>query len=207
VEEGFYRELTKSAKEVQANLIFAESRFFGEVEGQFQFYNEHIVSRLAFGNVVHVNAVLARRSLFEQSGEFDEQLNGLEDWDMWLRCVRSGAEVALVHRSMAAVRIHRKSMSTNRRRMNSRMVELSTREWQDHFDFWISKSSQPSGVTRDWALAGLAYALRSESPLMNTLQFRRVIAERIGAAKSLRWLLRQTIKHILKPEKSQHSFR
>ena len=87
------------------------------------------------------------------------------------------------------------------------MVELSTREWQDHFDFWISKSSQPSGVTRDWALAGLAYALRSESPLMNTLQFRRVIAERIGAAKSLRWLLRQTIKHILKPEKSQHSFR
>ena len=35
--------------------------------------------------------------MLERLGGFDENLNGLEDWDMWLRCVRVGAQVTVLN--------------------------------------------------------------------------------------------------------------
>ena len=125
IDEGFYWEMMIRSDLENADLVFSESRFFGITESQFRIPTEDIIGRLVVGNVVHVNAVLARRSALEQLDGFDESLNGLEDWDMWLRCVRAGSVVIVVNLPLAAVRIHSASMSTNRPRMNSRMAELS----------------------------------------------------------------------------------
>lgn len=206
IEKGFYREMANNAGTARTDLVFAESRFFGEIERQFQIFTGKIIDRLVIGNVVHVNAVFARRSMLERLGGFDEQLNGLEDWDMWLRCVRAGAAVTVINSPLASVRVHRNSMSTNRARMNSRMTQLSMREWRDHFDFWHIRSALSSRLVRDWGLAGLSYALRSEAPFTNAFRFHQILSSRLGLFRSSLWLLRQTIKHIVKPEKSEHSF-
>lgn len=207
IELDFYQEMAKHIVEGQADLFFAESRFFGKVENHFQIATDDIVSRLLIGNVVHVNAVLARRSMLERLGGFDENLNGLEDWDMWLRCVRVGAQVTVLHEPLAAVRIHPTSMSTNRLRMNSRMAELSMREWRDYFGFWSTKirSSGFPDLLRDAGFAGFSYALRSETPIKSSLHFYRILRSRVGVFISFKWLLRQTIKHFLKPENSEHT--
>lgn len=209
VEIEFYQEMVKHMVEGQVDLFFAESRFFGEIEKPFRIATNDIVSRLLIGNVVHVNAVLARRSMLERLGGFDESLNGLEDWDMWLRCVRAGAQVTVVHVPLAAVRIHPASMSTNRPRMNSRMAELSMREWRDYFSFWSTRirSSGSPELLRDGGFAGFSYALRSEAPIKSSLKFHRILRSQVGFFISFKWLLRQTIKYILKSEKSEHTFR
>jgi glycosyltransferase involved in cell wall biosynthesis len=206
IEKGFYQEMANQADATHTDLVFAESRFFGEIEREFKISTGNIINRLVIGNVVHVNAVFARRSMLERLGGFDEQLNGLEDWDMWLRCARTGAAVSVIHSPLASVRVHRTSMSTNRPRMNSRMTQLSMREWRDHFDFWSLQSVPSSRLARDWGLAGLSYALRSEAPFMNALKFYQLMCGQLGFFRSSVWFLRQTIKHILKPERSEHTF-
>lgn len=40
---------------------------------------------LVWGNYLPINAVLFARTLYEQAGGFDENLNYLEDWLLWLR--------------------------------------------------------------------------------------------------------------------------
>lgn len=42
-------------------------------------------------NIMAVNCVLHRRELLDRFGYFDEELTGLEDWDLWLRCSRTAA--------------------------------------------------------------------------------------------------------------------
>ena len=209
IDREFYQKMVRHMVEGQADLCFAESRFFGKNEKYFRIATGNIVPRLLIGNVVHVNAALGRRSMLERLGGFDESLNGLEDWDMWLRCVRAGAKVTVVHIPLASVRIHPTSMSTNRPRMNSRMAELSMREWRDYFNFWsteIASSSSPD-LLRDGAFAGFSYALRSETPIKSALQFHRILRSHVGVFSSSKWLLRQTIKHFLKPGKSEHTFK
>ena len=206
IDEGFYREMMSRTDIVEgADLVFSESRFFGEIESQFRVPTAGVIGRLVVGNVVHVNAVLARRLTLEQLDGFDERLNGLEDWDMWLRCVRSGSQVIVVSLSMAAVRIHSASMSTNRPRMNSRMAELSMREWRDHFSFWSSQSPNSSILVRDGALAGFSYALRSESRASCVFELHQILREQVGVFKASAWLIRQVIKHILVREKTEHA--
>lgn len=203
----FYGEMIGVAEKEEVDLVFCESNFFGAKDGSFEIPRAKVKKRLIIGNMVHVNGVVVRRELLENVGRFDESLNGLEDWDMWLRCIRGGGKVYVIHRNLAQVRIRPFSMSTNRPRMNSRMIELSLREWRDHFDFWSDNSDLSSGIVRDWALAGLSYALRSEAPLINVLHFYRLMKGRVGIVNSSKWFLRQSIKHIFKPEKSAHSFR
>lgn len=205
IDEGFYREMMSRTDSGDADLLFSESRFFGEIESQFRIPTADIVSRLVVGNVVHVNAVLARRSTLEQLDGFDEKLNGLEDWDMWLRCVRAGSQIIVVNLPLAAVRIHPASMSTNRPRMNSRMAELSRREWRDHFGFWSSQRPNSSKFVRDGALAGFLYSLRSESPASSVVKMHQILRSQVGVFKASAWLIRQVIKHILVREKSEHA--
>lgn len=205
IDEGFYQEMMSRTDFEDADLVFSESRFFGEIESPFRIPNADIVTRLVVGNVVHVNAVLARRSTLEQLGGFDERLNGLEDWDMWLRCVRAGSQVIVVNLPLAAVRIHSTSMSTNRPRMNSRMAELSRRELRDHFDFWSFQLPNSSTLVRDGALAGFLYALRSESPASSVFEMHQILRDKVGFFKSSAWLVRQVIKHVCIREKSEHA--
>ncbi len=43
------------------------------------------LEHLRWSNFMPVNCVLFERSLFEEFGGFDEDLDVLEDWDLWLR--------------------------------------------------------------------------------------------------------------------------
>lgn len=46
-------------------------------------------------NRFQTSTVLLRRDAFDSVGGFDPSLDGVEDWDMWLRCSRHGAVVKL----------------------------------------------------------------------------------------------------------------
>ncbi|SHO53578.1 glycosyltransferase family 2 protein [Desulfopila aestuarii] len=37
-------------------------------------------------NYIHSNTVIINRSLYSKNGGFDENMEGVEDWDLWLRC-------------------------------------------------------------------------------------------------------------------------
>lgn len=79
-----------------------------------------IAAALQRANVVPAggSGVLARRSLVEDAGGFDESLPSSEDWDLWIR-LAARAELAVVDRPLVAYRLWRNSMSTHVARMRA----------------------------------------------------------------------------------------
>jgi glycosyl transferase family 2 len=67
------------------------------------------------GNIMAVQAALARREVIAAVGGFDEALRAMEDWDLWLRCAIAGARFLYADergtRSLA--RVHPPSLSRN----------------------------------------------------------------------------------------------
>jgi glycosyltransferase involved in cell wall biosynthesis len=83
--------------------------------------NRHVIAPMLRGNVLAElliggnlisgsgSAVVARRSLLERAGGFDESLSFAEDWDLWLR-LSELAEVDFVPEPLVTIRLHDESM-------------------------------------------------------------------------------------------------
>lgn len=54
---------------------------------------------------------LVRRKALEEAGEWDHNLRGWEDWDMWLRILKLGWEHDVVHEPLFHYRLHNSGMN------------------------------------------------------------------------------------------------
>jgi hypothetical protein len=61
-----------------------------------------------------VAAPLVRRSVFDRVGMFDEGLDRLEDWQLWLRCAVAGVRFTFLESTapVAMIRVHGASLSS-----------------------------------------------------------------------------------------------
>jgi glycosyltransferase involved in cell wall biosynthesis len=159
------------------------------------------------------SAVVARRSLLERAGGFDESLTFAEDWDLWLRLAEL-SEVDFIPEPLVAIRLHDKSIQHRNARHELKLQLLQRLRVLDR---WYLQDRLPSAVRahirRDvvsvaikeiWRapLAGWAHAWRlvpelrqSESSLGKDLfsgraDFLREFPPRIAAAVGRRigWL-------------------
>lgn len=80
-------------------------------------------------------AALFRRSTFEKTGGYYEHLHGMEDWDLWLSMLETGASVALIPRVLFNYRIRENSMYTRSRTPENyrRRIALITERHRESF--------------------------------------------------------------------------
>lgn len=73
-----------------------------------------VLHRLLVGNQLTVAAPLVRRSVFDTVGTFDERLDRLEDWQLWLRCAIAGKRFLFLPSTapVALIRVHGASLSS-----------------------------------------------------------------------------------------------
>jgi hypothetical protein len=71
-----------------------------------------LAADLRWRNAILPSGLVARRSAVEQVGGFDGEMQGCEDWDLWLRLIAVGAFVA-VPQVLMEYRIHASSMTEN----------------------------------------------------------------------------------------------
>jgi glycosyltransferase involved in cell wall biosynthesis len=83
----------------------------------------HVFERLFRGNFILVPGVMARRSVVERAGSFDESLRSVEDYDLWLR-IAELAEIGFVAEPLACWRDRPGQMSRDRDRMLRCEVEV-----------------------------------------------------------------------------------
>jgi glycosyltransferase involved in cell wall biosynthesis len=69
---------------------------------------EWLVRHHSFG--MHV---LLPRAVYEGVGGFDPEMEGVEDWDLWIRVVRSGVLLSRTHRASFFYRQHATNLSRN----------------------------------------------------------------------------------------------
>jgi glycosyltransferase involved in cell wall biosynthesis len=76
-----------------------------------------LFAELIRGNFIPAIAPLVRRSALDAAGLFDERLDALEDWDLWLRLALV-AEARYSPRVLATYRVRKEGMSQDRARMD-----------------------------------------------------------------------------------------
>lgn len=72
-----------------------------------------VLERLLDANIMTIVSPLVRRSVFDHVGTFDERLDRLEDWDLWLRCAVAGQRFLFIPSvdPVALIRVHAGSLS------------------------------------------------------------------------------------------------
>jgi glycosyltransferase involved in cell wall biosynthesis len=95
-----------------ADVVYPNALIFGEGLRTTQYpesKGEVNFKSLVQEDCVVMVSVLARRIAFERAGLFDENLRSCEDFDMWLRCSKSGSRI--IYHSMILVRYRRRQGS------------------------------------------------------------------------------------------------
>lgn len=75
-----------------------------------------------------VIGALVRKEMFDAVGGFRD-LEALEDWDLWIRCIRSGAKVVDVPTAVYRVTINTDSRNKNVEKHNRAFNEIRKRYW------------------------------------------------------------------------------
>jgi glycosyltransferase involved in cell wall biosynthesis len=90
-------QVRKLDEDPSADIVYPKARFFGDGPEVGSFSppstGDVTFTSLLDGTCVVVISVLARRSVFDHVGLFDASLRSCEDFDMWLRCVKSGIRI------------------------------------------------------------------------------------------------------------------
>jgi glycosyltransferase involved in cell wall biosynthesis len=83
-------------------------------------------SLLSEGNFITNTSVMMRRALFEQMGGFCTELNGTEDWDLWIR-VAERHEIGFVDEPLVRYRFHPGGLSRNFLKMGRERIRVIAR--------------------------------------------------------------------------------
>ena len=79
---------------------------------------------LLFRNPICVSGILMKRIWLERVGVFDETLRACEDWDLWLRLLARGCQMAAVEHYVVAYRIHPGQMTSQSERMRKAILSM-----------------------------------------------------------------------------------
>lgn len=133
-------------------------------------------------NFVFVGAAFPLKSA-QRLGGFDEDLSGVQDYDLWLRLALAGARIGLVDEPLASYRVHAsnmshdvRAMSAERRRVLAMLLDRDDLAESERTIILSKLAARPSAST-DAALIrealavggrvrgpGIRLALRSDAP-------------------------------------------
>jgi glycosyltransferase involved in cell wall biosynthesis len=205
---NFYSEMEAVILRCAPKVLYCNSEFFSS-QGKLPFNpiaETEFSRKMVKGNCVHVNAIVVRTELLHSVGGFDEDLNALEDWDLWLKLIRLHQRFKHVPLILANVRLHPNSMSQNRPKMYSRMFEVILREMRDNLAFWRIQLQDEQEI-REWVQNAFTYSIRSERPAFYSLQCLRESFRIVGPWFAFLFLLRQALKSIVVHDQSPHSLK
>jgi len=117
------------------NIVYSQTEFFGAQEGVF-ILNDFKLPQFLYNNCIPISAMV-RKDVFYAVGGFDENLRYQEDWELWIRIVKSYGGVYKIPTTLFYYRKRfDKSSLTDTRENNS--VEETSRLYiyTKHFDFY-----------------------------------------------------------------------
>lgn len=104
-------------------------------------------SDLVLGNKFPIHAALVRSEVVKHLGGFDENIIGVEDWDLWLRVLNGGSDLSTVNAILVAYRMLEHSVSGNIYSMFENSLKVVDKA------FLQRRLPAPAAVNRDKAYA------------------------------------------------------
>jgi glycosyltransferase involved in cell wall biosynthesis len=103
------------------DLIYANATYIGDTAWtgatlmeKFPLEGEVTLEKLISRECVIFISVTARRESLIRAGLFDPMIRGGEDWDLWVRVMRTGGKIAYDRRPLARYRLREGSMSADK---------------------------------------------------------------------------------------------
>ncbi len=122
---------------------------------------EEMYATLLRYNFLVPSTILMRREAVEQAGLFDTDFRRLQDWELWLRMLRSGARFAGTDERLVRYRLHDSSLSTDpsggQRAARAMVTKLFGEEDGDPATWPEDKRRAFGGMYRYHALSSLQY--------------------------------------------------
>lgn len=84
-QNGKFQACYSTGFEVQTHIISTEPLIYQEMQYDTVYEKSFNRAKLKLANYIPINCMLFSREIFEKEGGFDEKLDVLEDWDLWLR--------------------------------------------------------------------------------------------------------------------------
>ena len=98
---------------------------------------------ISFHNCIQTaGCILIRRSIFERVGQFDQELSGVADWDMWLKISAIG-NISTFPSAILKYRMHPNSMANQKAEMLQDEMRLRNKTLE-----WTLKSPELHGIVR-----------------------------------------------------------
>lgn len=132
------------------DMVFSDFEYFGgtllrrPIPESFKTGKGDIFLDLFRYNCIAIPTVLIRRDCFEEVGFFDELLRAVEDYDLWLRLIKS-KKIGYIDRVLAKVRLHPENMSKDAELMcefEIKVMHKALRDnpyMEDHFARFIKE--------------------------------------------------------------------
>ncbi len=129
-------------KNDQAALSFCRARFIGAQDEPLMIPNSALMDQpadgemwqhLLKGNCIRTpGCVLLRRTSLKEMQQWDSDLKGSEDWDMWLRLAETGTPFVCVPEPLLLYRIHGNNMSDDRETMRAVGLRVYEKQLKRH---------------------------------------------------------------------------
>ena len=104
----------------KADMTISGYSFFNDSRSIYHtvLLNENLSFKdIILGNICPAHSIAIKKSLLNKVGVFDETLKSAEDWDLWIRLYKAGANINIINQVLANYRMHEHSMSRNAFRM------------------------------------------------------------------------------------------
>lgn len=109
-------QIRKLDEDPTADIVYPNAMIFGEGLRAVEYprsRGEVTYQSLIDETCVVMVSVLARRIALERAGLFDETLRSSEDFDMWLRCLKSGSRIIYHREVLVRYRRRQESLSSD----------------------------------------------------------------------------------------------
>jgi hypothetical protein len=150
---------------------------------------------IATGNRFLPLAMLLRRKCFACCGVFDTTLQGVEDWDLWLRLAAHGHRIDLIDIPIARYRRHNIGLTHNWQRIKQDSHRILEKLFSDehvtprladlkehaYIELWLTlaASCQDTGLdieaSRFIQMAEVLYSKASKNPELSIYHFNRLL--------------------------------
>lgn len=119
------------------DVIFGDARYFSTENPELRSYGPYaidktkawipelwhaqgtLLEKLLIRNLFPVNCPLVRNTVFKQVGNWNEDLEALEDWEFWFRCAAANIKIEFLNtpNTLALIRMHSASMTNDSQRI------------------------------------------------------------------------------------------
>lgn len=139
--EKLKKQVTLLEENRNLDIVYGEVRYFRSGEPNILFLDrwlnrekdwmpgvsgsgEKIVEAFIIQNIVELGCILFRKSILNEVEGFDERIQGVEDWDLCIRCALKGKEFKFdpAQETRILMRLHPVSFSKQKERMEKAML-------------------------------------------------------------------------------------